>query len=1036
MKPVELKCEYRVNPTGIDVNEPFFSWLVESGGYNLYQGAFRILVASSMELLLTDQGSIWDSGKIQSDKNSVEYSGKSLSSNCTYFWKVMIWNEEDIPSLWSNAAVFTTGIFGKHEWKAKWISHRYTKSNDHSIHFEKGVDKWIWHPLSKDSERFKSVILNNSFDVPENQSIQSAEIIITADEKFRLWINDIFAAESDNKIFSWSRPVKIKVKDFLKTGKNFIKVEGLNSYVDDPGVMLRLEIKYLSGKLTIIKSDSNWQSSFIDDKEKVNAKEVRSAGEGPYYVPKSDLNFNPAAYFRKTFKTTKRIKRAFAYCTSLGLYKISVNGSLLSNSRLLPGWSNFDKRVYYNTYEITSLLKNSDKHIVNVILADGYYSGYCGWERGRGYFGKYPLLKMQLMITFDDNTEETICTNEEWISCEGPIREADILMGEFYDSDYESLIKGWDSFRFNESNFKPVVTADIERELTSYKADEIKPRQELKPVEIKQTGSENFVIDFGQNFAGYVRLCLKKSEKRKIVLRFSEMLNLDGSLYTENLRMARSQDTYISNGNSVEQWEPLFTYHGFQYVEISGIDAVDENTITGISINSLPEQTGFFISSSSKLNKLYKCINWNQKSNYIDLPTDCPQRDERFGWTGDAVSFFRTAAFNYDVSSFYNKWFENLYDDQIDGQLPPFAPLAKMGVGPIYFNSAGWADAGIITVFQFYQFYNNTSILAKYYDRMKLFAFSLIKQSIDYILPEYGYGDWLNIYEETSKSLISTAYFAYDISIMKIIAGILNKPDDVVYYDELYKEIKNSFRKIFLENGTLKSLTQTAAILTLYFNLSDAEETAKIKSYLVNDIINKNYHVTSGFLGLSFLMPVLSFIERDDIAWKVLTNNEYPSWFYMIEQGATTLWERWDSRHPDKGFYDPTMNSFNHCSLGCIGEWLYTGLAGIKMIEPGFKKIKIKPFIPEDLDYAEASFKSINGIIRSYWQKEENCIRMNITVPFNTLAEIIIPSRDYHLESNHKILKKENSCTYIEVGSGSYEILVNTNKEKLNQESI
>jgi len=1026
VKPVELKCEYKINPTGIDEKHPRFSWITNCECYNSFQTSFRVLIASSIQNLLLELGDVWDSSKVQSsDSTQIQFAGNPLQSNKTYYWQVIVWNENNEPSLWSKPARFSTGLFDKNEWRAKWISHIYREESEQSISFQPGVDKWIWYPLKNPDDKLKTINLHKIFQLDQINLIESAIILVTADEKFRLYFNEKLVAQSDDKIFSWARPVLCDVKDLLKKGSNIIRATGLNSYVEKPGFILRLEIKFKMGKSIFIRSDGNWKAAINNTETNLtNAEVVAIAGEKPWRLPQAGLKLNPASYFRKTFKINKKVLRAFLYCSALGLYHLQINGKQVSEDRLTPGWSDFTKRVYYNTYDITSILNSSKEHVINIILADGYYAGYCGWEKGRSYYGEYPAIKIQLMISYDDGSNDIISTDESWDSSEGPIREADILMGEFYDANYESLIENWDSYYSNINNFKRVkVITNVDPEFTSYKADVVKCRSEVKPYSIKKISERKCIIDFGQNFAGFVRLKISNVSKRKITLRFAEMITGDGSLYTENIRMAKAQDTYISRGDGEEIWQPLFTYHGFRYVEVSGLDKIDNDTIIGISINSLPEQTAYFISSDEKLNKLFNCILWNQKSNYIDIPTDCPQRDERFGWTGDAVSFFKTAAFNFDVSAFYSKWLENVFDAQRnDGALPPFAPVADMGVGPVYFNSAGWADAGIVTPYLFFEFYKDETLLTKYYERMKLFIQSLEKQSNNYVLADYGYGDWLCIGEGTSKSFIATAYFAYDCMLMKKIASIL-KSDDAVHYDELFNKIKQAFKKTFLnKDGTLCQITQTAAVLSIHFNLLRAEEKEKAISFLTKNIIENDFHITTGFLGLSFLMPVLSSIGRNDIAWRVLTNNEFPSWFFMIDNGATTLWERWDSFHPERGFYDPTMNSFNHCSLGCVGEWLFTDIAGITALEPGFRKVMVKQFIPKGLTYAKASFKTVHGFIKSEWERSENNLQMNITIPFNTQAVIILPTTEFKLAKKHTVLKKENGCTYLEVGSGKYEI--------------
>ncbi len=877
------------------------------------------------------------------------------------------------------------------------------------------------------ADKFKTVLLHKTFQIENISLIESAKLLVTADEKFELFLNEILVAKSDEKIFSWARPVFEDVKQFLNEGSNHLRVKGTNSYLEKPGFILRLEIKFKDGKKITVVSDSSWLASIDSRNDKlVKAEVVAVAGEKPWRLPKVGLNLNPAAYIRKAFLTQKKITRAFIFSSALGLYHLRINGKPVSKDLFTPGWSDFNKHVYYNSYEVTDLLKSQSENVINVILTDGYYSGYCGWEKGRGYYGKYPVLKFQLMIDYEDGKQEIICTDESWTSSEGPIREADILMGETYDSNYEYRIKGWESFR-SISNFQKVkVRTDIYPKLTSYKAEEVRIKTELKPYAINKIDKQRFIVDFNQNFAGFVKLALKNPGKRKITLRFAEMLNEDGTLYTENIRMARSHDTYTSKGDTEEVWQPMFTYHGFRYVEITGLDEVDSDTVTGISINSLPEQTASFSSSNKKLNKLFSCILWNQRSNYIDIPTDCPQRDERFGWLGDAISFFSTAAHNFDVSAFYSKWLENLFEAQKeDGSLPPFAPFVDMGVGPVYFNSAGWADAAIITPYLFYEFYNDKKLLAKYYEQMKKYIQSIELQTKDYIFPDFGYGDWLYRGNETSKSFIAISYFAYDCHLMNKIASILGYNNDAIYYDDLFKKLKQKFRTSFLDrNENLLEKTQTAAVLSLHFNLLDEKEIEKAKLFLVQNIIDNNYHVTTGFLGLSFLMSVLASIGRNDIAWKVLTNDEFPSWFNMIKLGATTLWERWDSYHPEKGFFDPTMNSFNHCSLGCVEDWLFKELIGIDAIEPGYKKFIIKPFIPESLNFAEASLKTIYGVINSRWEKVGENILLRVTVPFNTQASLVLPSDSYNMNLQPLNTKKLDNLDYLEVGSGKYEIRI------------
>lgn len=1024
--PDELKCEYRINPIGIDAKNPRFSWITKCSSHNSFQTAYRLLIASSLQSLLEDKADVWDSGKVNSsESNQIRYSGIDLSSNKTYSWKVRIWNENDVASSWSKPTGFATGLFEQTDWQAKWISHIYFDRQKSPIGFHEGSDKWIWYPFNHSDDKLKTIYLFKSFQIEHLADIESAMLLVTADEKFQLYLNEELIAKSDDEIFSWARPVLVNVKKYMKNGLNSLKVIGSNSYIEKPAFILKLKISFVNGESILIVSDESWKAaleSFAN--EVINARVVAVVGQKPWRLPKAYLRFNPAAYFRKKFRSNKKISRAFVYASALGLYDLRINGKAVSDELLKPAWSDFNNRVYYNCYEITNILKSESENVINVILADGYYSGYCGWERGREYYGKFPAVKLQLMIDNGDCSREIIVTDESWTSSEGPIREADILMGEEYDSKFETLIEDWDSIQTN-FNFKNVnVRTDVNSQLIAYCAEPVKVRSELAPQSIWEIGDKKFIIDFNQNFAGFVKLRLQKVGKRKITLRFAEMLNDEGLLYTENLRMARAHDTYNSRGDDEEIWQPMFTYHGFRYVEITGLDEIAEGTVVGVSINSLEEQTANFNSSNEKLNKLFNCILWNQRSNYINIPTDCPQRDERFGWLGDAVSFFNIAAHNFNVSTFYMKWLEQVFNNQReDGSLPPFVPFVDMGVGPVFFNSAGWADAGVITPFLFYEFYNDKILLREFYDRMKKFIYSLEVQSEEYILPNYGYGDWLYQGSETSKSLIATAYFAYDCSLMIRIANTLGYTKDVMYYTKLFKTIKRSFRKTFIDmSGSIINPTQTSSVLSLHFDLLENDERKKTIFFLTQNIIENNYHVTTGFLGLSFLMPVLSSIGRNDLAWRILTNEDFPSWFYMIDHGATTLWERWDSYSPHKGFFDPTMNSFNHCSLGCVGDWLFKGIAGINALEPGFRKFMIKPFSPEGLNTVKATIKTVSGSIKVEWERRENVFLLNVKVPFNTQAIFVIPSSEYEVNKKPIKVKLSEDTVYLEVGSGAYQI--------------
>jgi alpha-L-rhamnosidase len=492
--------------------------------------------------------------------------------------------------------------------------------------------------------------------------------------------------------------------------------------------------------------------------------------------------------------------------------------------------------------------------------------------------------------------------------------------------------------------------------------------------------------------------------------------------------MARATDTYFTKGEQDEMWEPYFTYHGFRYVELKGYPEKPElDMVTGIVFHSDIPVTGSFESSNEKLNKLYENILWSQRANFMDIPTDCPQRDERLGWTADAVDFIRTASFNMDTISFYSKWLRDLNDAQEEnGAYTAIAPKPDFGVGPLYSGAAGFADSGILTSYFVYKLYGDVVVLKRYYENMIRFMDYL--ETNEYRRLGSSYGDWLSINADTPQELIDTAFFAFDAKLIAEISTLLNKTDEAEGYKNLYEKIKRNFIERFVnKDGSLKSGTQTAYAISLYFELLD-EETAKNSfQFLIEDIRKRDWHISTGFIGLTYLFPVLTKFGRSDIAYKLLLNESFPSWVNMLNNGATTTWERWDGWTPDKGFFDPLMNSFNHTSLGVIGEWFYSGIGGIIPEEPGFKKIIIKPSIGGGLNYARVSYFSIHGKIISEWKIEDEKFSLKVTIPINTSAKIIIPKivgkKNIYVPHKAEFVNENEEFFVFNVSSGTYNFI-------------
>jgi len=736
--------------------------------------------------------------------------------------------------------------------------------------------------------------------------------------------------------------------------------------------------------------------------------------------------YSPCPYLRKSFQVEKPVRRATVYATALGLYELHLNGARVGEDYFTPGWSDYNKRVYYQTYDVTALVRPGKENVMGAILADGWYAGNVGWL-GQRVYGWALRLRAELVLEYEDGTTEVVATDGSWRAATGPIREADIQAGESYDARLE--MPGWDQAGFDDGRWKSAaVTERIEAKVEAYPGIPVRRTGEIKPVKLSEPKPGVWVFNLGQNFAGRARLKVKGQAGDKVVLRFAEMLNPDGTIYTRNLRTARATDSYILKGGGEEVWEPRFTYHGFQYVEVAGYPgAPAADAVTGIVLHSDLPLTSSFESSNPLVNKLYGNIVWGQRSNYFEVPTDCPQRDERLGWTGDAQVFIRTAAYNMDVGAFFTKWMKDLEDGQFEnGAFPRVAPQVAPGI------AAGWGDAGIICPWTIYRVYGDTRIIEKHYAAMVRWIEFLEKRSPNYLSPPLGNeGDWLNVNAPTPKDLIATAYFGEDARLMAEMAKAIGKDDDAAKYRELFANIQKAFTARYVAaDGKIAGDTQTAYLMALQFDLLPAEMRPAAAEHLIEKIQERDWRLSTGFLGAHLLLPTLTDVGQTDVAYRLLTETRYPSWGYSITQGATTTWERWDSYTKEHGFQNPIMNSFNHYAYGAVGEWMLGTLAGIDTDGPGFKRILIRPRPGGGLTYAQAGYDSIRGKIATHWWFEGNELRLEVALPANTSATVYVPAAQAKdvMESGRpaaqspgiRFLRMDSGAAVFEVGSGSY----------------
>ncbi|XOV90966.1 MAG: family 78 glycoside hydrolase catalytic domain [Bacteroidota bacterium] len=752
-----------------------------------------------------------------------------------------------------------------------------------------------------------------------------------------------------------------------------------------------------------------------------------------------ELYLPPARYLRKEFNIVKPIKRAIATVTALGLYELRLNGSKVGSYHLTPGWTDYDKRLYYQTYDITSQL-NQGENVIGSIIADGWYSGYIGYallvhlDKVRGFYGENPSFMGQITIEYEDGTREVIASDQSWKASTGPILEADILMGEHYDARLE--MDGWDKPGYEDQNWgKPKVYTYPNGKLQAYPGSLIEERERITPVSVTEPQPNTYVFDLGKNFAGIIELKVSGSPGQKVQLKYGEMLSSDGMVMTENLRKARGTDTYILKGGGVESWKPKFTYHGFQYVQINGLTSIpDLETVTGIVLSSIEADASSFSTSNSMNNQLYENIITTQLANFFEIPTDCPQRDERLGWTGDAQIYCRSATYNADVAAFFTKYLVDLDDAQRwYGAYPNFAPFPYSR--PNQYSPA-WMDAGVIIPYTMYKVYGDTRIVEYMYRGMKKFMAFQKDASTDFLRPGGGnnWGDWLSVNETTSNEFIASAFYGYDADLMSKMAAALDKEEDAQHYRALFDNIKSAFAEKYIkEDGYTIEDSQTSYALALYFNLYPKELAVKGAARLAEKIRENGNKFSSGFLGTKYIMLVLSKYGYADLAYKLFQQTEYPSWGYSVVNGSTSIWERWNSYTKDaeqNSTINAAMNSFSHYAFGSVAEWMFMHALGIDSEGSGYRNIIIKPVVSSDMKHVDGSYNSINGMISSAWSWEGNTLTMKISIPVNTRAKVFIPTSEKSTvkESGNllndiadiKILKSDEKETVVLVSSGEY----------------
>jgi alpha-L-rhamnosidase len=820
---------------------------------------------------------------------------------------------------------------------------------------------------------------------------------------------------------TWGTFEVLDVERALKTGSNEISVSVTTDGTG--GMAALLKLTQANGSIRRIPTDGKWQASISQDSGFALAAVIADLGAKPIADPWPP---QPASYFQAAFTSKKNVARARLYVTSLGSYIAFLNGHRVGKDVLTPGWTDYSKRIQYQTYDVTHLVKDGS-NIIGAVVGDGWYASGLGWKLQRFLFGPPPrCLLLQLELMSPDGKTQIVSTGKNWRTSTGPILQQEIYAGEIYDARTEV---SFDQPVSRDRSWKPVeIAAAPEAPLVAQRDEPVRVTETLAPKTVAVPSPGVIVFDFGQNIAGWARLKVKGPRGTAVKMRFAEILKPDGNIYRDNLRAAKAEDTYILGGKGDEVFEPHFTYHGFRYVELTGYPGrPSEDSIQAIASHSDLPETGKFETSSDLVNQLWRNILWGQRDNFVSIPTDCPQRDERLGWMADAQIFWRTASYNMDIVAFTNKWMGDVRDARSpDGAFSDVSPrVIDMADGaPV------WGDAGIIVPWTTWQQYGDLRIVSENWDAMKKWLEYIHAVNPDFLWENRrnnDFGDWVPADSTTPKDLIATAFWAYDAKLMSQMASALEKKTEANEYRELYEKIRAAFiAKFVKDDETVGNGSQTSDVLALYMDLLPENLRQKVADHLEADIKSRGWHLSTGFVGTAFLMPVLSANGKNEVAYRLLLNDTYPSWGYMIRKGATTMWERWNG---DTG--DPAMNSFNHYAFGAVGQWLYQTVAGIRPdpSAPGFRKIIIHPQPDSRLTHAAAKYDSPYGQVSSDWSMESGKpFSLKVGIPANTSATIYLPSGgnnqitvDGHpVGDDFKHLGREDGFEIYQIGSGSY----------------
>jgi alpha-L-rhamnosidase len=1068
--PADLRVDNLTTPLGIDDATPSFSWQLRDPAHGAKQTAYQLQVASSAATLSQGKADIWDSGRIASSESiNIRYAGPTLAASTRYFWRVKVWNAANQPYASTPSSWWETGLLTQDAWRAQWIGYE-TPEEDAVRH---ASATWIASPDAKTLAGEKSHEQHFAYRATINltQPAIFAALYATGQDTVSAWVNGIPVLKAGPlpawQQMPWKKFIRAEISGKLAAGPNSIAVEAVHYVVnpngmvdnDAPPMIATLVVEYADGAWTSFSTNTDWKTTIhapsgwpatqFNDSGWMNAvartTDPNDPAFGHPWIPDSVKSL------RHAFSLESPVKSARLYATALGAYELFLNGKRVGDQIMAPGWTDYRQRVVYQTYDVTAQLAQGQNAIA-ALLAPGWYSTSLEWlQQPNNYGATPPALRAQLRIEHADGNVEWINTDTNWQASTSSILHSEIYDGESQDARLNA--PGWNTASFNASAWKPAELIDP-KPLTIESQDfqPIRVDRVLSAISFKQPRPGVYVYDFGQNMSGVEQIHVHGPAGTTVRMRFAEVLNADGTLYTDNLRTAKVTDYFTLSGNGDEEFTPQFTFHGFRYAELTGLPAApDKDSVKILVLHTDAPFTAKLSTGSALINQLWSNIQWGQRSNFVGLPTDCPQRDERLGWMADAQVFWRAASYNMALAPFSRKFSADMRGTEDNAHF--YGIYAPGTWQPHTGSGAGWSDAGVVIPWTSWLQTGDTRIIDQNWDAMQNYLDAIASANPDYLWKKESgtpFGDWLSPEGKTDYTLIASSYWAYDVTLMRQMAVATNRTADAEKYAQLFGKIRDAFQKQFvhpdgfitgadntpspfgqINNPNAKSNggdTQTGYVLALHMNLLPEDLRAAAAKHLADKIEANHDLLATGFLGTPYLLEELTKAGYSKLAYTLLLNTQYPSWGYMVTHGATTMWERWNG---DQMRGDPSMNSYNHYAYGAVADWIYRDAAGVdtSAMSPGFRTIVLHPVFDPRLGSINFDYDSTYGPIHSDWRIAVGTATWHVTIPANSTGWLPLTAGEaskYKLDGAALASSKQAKATTqngqqgFELGSGSY----------------